>query len=256
MSAVRRIVEERTLGPWSAGVICLHGLGRYEHGLVGDLGLMKLCTPLLGRPATSEDTAELLSALRRMGRSGERLPARRRRLARELRPALSYMLAHAGRLDDVRAARRGHPGASCRGPRDAGRRSPPAGPAPDVSRRSDVPPERPGARGGLRHRRAHPNPRRLGGHRLGGRSRSGFGAPGASEGAGRRPRERHVHRRGCSLRFAAEEFDAVVFDSVLSHLPEPEPSIAEAARRSERRLQPPSRRRRAGGSRRTPGSRT
>jgi 3-methyladenine DNA glycosylase/8-oxoguanine DNA glycosylase len=59
-AAVRRIVEERTLGPWSAGVICLQGLGRYEHGLVGDLGLMKLCTTLLGRPATSEDTAELL----------------------------------------------------------------------------------------------------------------------------------------------------------------------------------------------------
>ena len=27
---------------------------------MGDLGLMKLCTTLLGRPATSEDTAELL----------------------------------------------------------------------------------------------------------------------------------------------------------------------------------------------------
>ena len=58
---MRRIVEERTLGPWSAGVICLYGLGRYEHGLVGDLGLIKLCTRLLGRPATSEDTAELLA---------------------------------------------------------------------------------------------------------------------------------------------------------------------------------------------------
>jgi 3-methyladenine DNA glycosylase/8-oxoguanine DNA glycosylase len=59
--AVRRIVEERTLGPWSAGVICLYGLGRYEHGLVGDLGLVKLCTRLLGRQATAEDTAELLA---------------------------------------------------------------------------------------------------------------------------------------------------------------------------------------------------
>jgi 3-methyladenine DNA glycosylase/8-oxoguanine DNA glycosylase len=58
--AVRRVVQERTLGPWSAGVICLQGLGRYEHGLVGDLGLMKLCTRLLGREATAEDTAELL----------------------------------------------------------------------------------------------------------------------------------------------------------------------------------------------------
>lgn len=60
-AAVRRIVEERTLGPWSAGVICLEGLGRYEHGLVGDLGLIKLCRTLLGRDATPEDTAALLA---------------------------------------------------------------------------------------------------------------------------------------------------------------------------------------------------
>jgi 3-methyladenine DNA glycosylase/8-oxoguanine DNA glycosylase len=59
--AVRRLVEERTLGPWSAGVICLEGLGRYEHGLVGDLGLIKLCRRLLGREATTDDTAELLA---------------------------------------------------------------------------------------------------------------------------------------------------------------------------------------------------
>jgi 3-methyladenine DNA glycosylase/8-oxoguanine DNA glycosylase len=59
-AAVRRIEQERMLGPWSAGVICLEGLGRYEHGLVGDLGLMRLCTRLLGREATVEDTVELL----------------------------------------------------------------------------------------------------------------------------------------------------------------------------------------------------
>jgi 3-methyladenine DNA glycosylase/8-oxoguanine DNA glycosylase len=59
--AIHRIVEERMLGPWSAGVICLYGLGRYEHGLVGDLGLIKLCSTRLGRPATAEDTAELLA---------------------------------------------------------------------------------------------------------------------------------------------------------------------------------------------------
>ena len=59
-TAVRRIEQERMLGPWSAGVICLEGLGRYEHGLVGDLGLMRLCTRLLGREATTEDTIELL----------------------------------------------------------------------------------------------------------------------------------------------------------------------------------------------------
>ena len=52
--------RERGLGPWSAGVICLEGLGRTEHGLVGDLTLMKHCTAQLGREATVADTARLL----------------------------------------------------------------------------------------------------------------------------------------------------------------------------------------------------
>lgn len=59
-SAVARIERERTLGPWSAGVIALNGLGRYEHGLVGDLGLIRLCRNLLGREATADDTRRLL----------------------------------------------------------------------------------------------------------------------------------------------------------------------------------------------------
>jgi 3-methyladenine DNA glycosylase/8-oxoguanine DNA glycosylase len=54
------IERERGLGPWSAGVICLEGLGRPEHGLVGDLSLVKFCTAQLGREATSADTARLL----------------------------------------------------------------------------------------------------------------------------------------------------------------------------------------------------
>ena len=58
--AVSRIVRERGLGPWSAGMICLYGLGRYEHGLVGDLGLVKLCSALLGRWADVDDTWNLL----------------------------------------------------------------------------------------------------------------------------------------------------------------------------------------------------
>jgi DNA-3-methyladenine glycosylase II len=58
--AVARIERERGLGPWSAGVICLYGLGRYEQGLVGDLGLVKLCAALLGRRAEPEDTRRLL----------------------------------------------------------------------------------------------------------------------------------------------------------------------------------------------------
>ena len=55
-----RIERERGLGPWSAGMVCLYGLGRFEHGLVGDLGLIKLCSALYGRWADADDTRELL----------------------------------------------------------------------------------------------------------------------------------------------------------------------------------------------------
>jgi 3-methyladenine DNA glycosylase/8-oxoguanine DNA glycosylase len=85
-AAAARIVRERGLGPWSAGVVCLQGLGRYEHGLVGDLGLIVLCSRLLGRRAEPEDTAALLERygewaglasvylLSGPARSAERLP--------------------------------------------------------------------------------------------------------------------------------------------------------------------------------------
>ena len=59
-TAARRIERERGLGPWSAGMVCLYGLGRFERGLVGDLGLIKLCGMLRGRPAEAEHTRELL----------------------------------------------------------------------------------------------------------------------------------------------------------------------------------------------------
>jgi len=59
--AASRIARERGLGPWSAGMVCLYGLGRFEHGLVGDLGLIKLCAGLLGRRAEVEDTQALLA---------------------------------------------------------------------------------------------------------------------------------------------------------------------------------------------------
>ena len=60
-AVVRRLERERGLGPWSAGVVCLEGLGRYEHGLVGDLGLVKLVRALSGRRAVETwETAELL----------------------------------------------------------------------------------------------------------------------------------------------------------------------------------------------------
>jgi 3-methyladenine DNA glycosylase/8-oxoguanine DNA glycosylase len=59
--AVRvRIERERGLGPWSSGMVCLHGLGRYDHGLVGDLGLIKLCSALHDRRADADDTRALL----------------------------------------------------------------------------------------------------------------------------------------------------------------------------------------------------
>jgi 3-methyladenine DNA glycosylase/8-oxoguanine DNA glycosylase len=58
---VNRIERERGLGPWSAGVVCLEGLGRYEHGLVGDLGLVKLVRALRGRHVIEAwETADLL----------------------------------------------------------------------------------------------------------------------------------------------------------------------------------------------------
>jgi DNA-3-methyladenine glycosylase II len=59
-AVVRRIEREPGLGPWSAGVVCLEGLGRYDQGLVGDLGLVKLLRALRGRPVEPWETAELL----------------------------------------------------------------------------------------------------------------------------------------------------------------------------------------------------
>ena len=55
------IERERGLGPWSAGVVCLEGLGRHERGLVGDLSLVKLMSRLRGRWVEGHETAELLA---------------------------------------------------------------------------------------------------------------------------------------------------------------------------------------------------
>ncbi|MES1247083.1 MAG: hypothetical protein ABUS54_05360 [Actinomycetota bacterium] len=55
-----RFERERGLGPWSVGVVCLEGLGRYDYGLVGDLGLVKLLRELRGREVEGWETAELL----------------------------------------------------------------------------------------------------------------------------------------------------------------------------------------------------
>jgi 3-methyladenine DNA glycosylase/8-oxoguanine DNA glycosylase len=56
-----RLLREPQLGPWSLGTFFLHGLARYDRGLVGDLGLIRLCGALLGRRAEAEDTARLLA---------------------------------------------------------------------------------------------------------------------------------------------------------------------------------------------------
>lgn len=57
---VQRLGRERGLGPWSLGVVCLEGLGRWDHGLVGDLGLVKLLRAMRGREVEGWETAELL----------------------------------------------------------------------------------------------------------------------------------------------------------------------------------------------------
>jgi AraC family transcriptional regulator of adaptative response / DNA-3-methyladenine glycosylase II len=55
-----RLEREPGVGPWSVGVVCLQGLGRYDYGLVGDLGLVKLLRAMRGRPVEGWETAELL----------------------------------------------------------------------------------------------------------------------------------------------------------------------------------------------------
>jgi 3-methyladenine DNA glycosylase/8-oxoguanine DNA glycosylase len=59
-AVARRLERERGLGPWSSGVVCLEGLGRYERGLARDLGLVKLASSLWGRRVEAEETDALL----------------------------------------------------------------------------------------------------------------------------------------------------------------------------------------------------
>ena len=58
---LQRLSRERGIGPWSVGVIALEGLGRYDHGLVGDLGLIKLVSSLEGRWVEADETAAVLA---------------------------------------------------------------------------------------------------------------------------------------------------------------------------------------------------
>jgi 3-methyladenine DNA glycosylase/8-oxoguanine DNA glycosylase len=59
-AAAEWVIAQRGLGPWSAGVVCLEGLGRYERGIVGDLTLIKLMSDLRGRWVEAHETEELL----------------------------------------------------------------------------------------------------------------------------------------------------------------------------------------------------
>jgi 3-methyladenine DNA glycosylase/8-oxoguanine DNA glycosylase len=60
-SVYARLARERTIGPWSIGVLFLEGLGRYDHGLVADLGLVKLYSVLADRWVGEAETGELLA---------------------------------------------------------------------------------------------------------------------------------------------------------------------------------------------------
>ncbi len=59
-AVANRLMRERGLGPWSLGVVCIEGLGRFERGLEGDLGLVKLLGAMRGRRVEGWETAELL----------------------------------------------------------------------------------------------------------------------------------------------------------------------------------------------------
>jgi 3-methyladenine DNA glycosylase/8-oxoguanine DNA glycosylase len=56
-----RLLRSPQVGPWTVGVIATNGLGSFERGIVGDLGLVKLASSLWGRAAEPEETAELLA---------------------------------------------------------------------------------------------------------------------------------------------------------------------------------------------------
>jgi 3-methyladenine DNA glycosylase/8-oxoguanine DNA glycosylase len=60
VAVAARLERERGIGPWSVGVVFLQGLGRYDRGLVGDLGLVKLLGAMRGRWVEGWETAELL----------------------------------------------------------------------------------------------------------------------------------------------------------------------------------------------------
>ena len=102
-SVVRdRLEREPGIGPWSIGVIALEGLGRYDHGLVGDLSLVKLHASLTGRWVEGHETAGLLAPYDEwQGLAGEILLLG---WARGLVPGASSDLARIARRRARRAA--------------------------------------------------------------------------------------------------------------------------------------------------------
>jgi len=60
-AAAARLERERGIGPYSVGLVWTQGLGRYDRGIVGDLGLLKVCAAIEGRWVDADDTARLLA---------------------------------------------------------------------------------------------------------------------------------------------------------------------------------------------------
>ena len=57
---VARLVAQPGIGPWTAGAVVSEGLGRLDHGMVGDLGHARILTRLHGREPDPGELAELL----------------------------------------------------------------------------------------------------------------------------------------------------------------------------------------------------
>lgn len=58
---VRRLAALPGIGAWTAGVVTLEGLGRWDHAMVDDLGLVRLFAAERGRLPAPGETAELLA---------------------------------------------------------------------------------------------------------------------------------------------------------------------------------------------------
>ena len=72
-----RLARERTIGPWTCGVVVSAGLGRWDHGLVGDLGLVKLMSALRGPLGRAGRDGRAARSVRRVAGPRGRVPSRR-----------------------------------------------------------------------------------------------------------------------------------------------------------------------------------